>query len=132
MGCLELTLLDDDILIELNERMHPVARDDKGRLRLVGKPGDLKGIAYLWDKKLGRVLDEDRLRFVGETHTLHTWAFYGFFKPTIAEVLTCIGRFRACKYYELIGPEDADDLNEQQFFVNNGFHLAKVKMYVEA
>ena len=52
------------------------------------KPVDLFGIAYTWDPKpAGKAKD---VKPLCDITTYHTYGYYGFFKPSIAEVLAQI------------------------------------------
>jgi hypothetical protein len=55
---------------------------------------DRRDIAFNWGPSLGRPVQIYRggLNDI-QILTFHTWAYYGFFKPTLAEVYACIRQF---------------------------------------
>jgi hypothetical protein len=92
-------------------------------------PVNARGIAFPWSPKRD-VLAEGLIEIARIT-TLHTYAYHGFFKPTIAEVLSQIpeeylGQVIA---FETHGPETADDLNSEWELLNEGYHVAETILY---
>lgn len=125
---------------DLAERIKPVMRfalGEKGLFRSPEgylyhiKPVDLFGITFTW-------LPESDEKAVGlkplcVITTYHTYAYYGFFKPTIAEVLAQIPAEHLDKVvaFEIIGsPETVDDLNREAEALNVGYHVAITQLYV--
>ena len=108
--------------------MHPVVRRN-GELYYIETPEDLKGVAFTWSPKITE--SADGLTEVGRVHTLHTWAYYGFFKPSLEEVLTMIppNMLDTAKAFETVGPEDASDLNRQPAAMDEGYHVAVTILY---
>ena len=79
--------ISDEVLKELAAKIKPVVKTEKGYKAI--KPVDLKRIAFTWDPKtVGCTMT--RLAEVGKITTYHNWAYYGFFKPSIAEVLAFV------------------------------------------
>lgn len=125
---------------ELAERIKPVVRfalgekglfrSSEGHLYYI-KPVDLFGIAYMWSPK-----PEEKvvgLKPLCDITTYHIYAYYGFFKPTIAEVLAQIPAEYLDKVvaFEIVeGPETADDLNREPEAFNAGYHVAITRLYV--
>ena len=74
------------------------------------------------------------MKEVARIRTLHTYAYYGFFKPSIAEVLAQIPSHLVDSViaFETKGPGDADDLNDDRSALNAGFHAATTILYGEA
>ena len=73
-----------EIIIELSKIIRPVV-EKGGRLYYI-EPVDLFNTAYAWSPKLA---EEATDLSVGSTiTTYHSYSYYGFFKPTIAEVLS--------------------------------------------
>lgn len=63
---------------------------------------------------------------------LHTYGYYGIFKPTIAEVLAQIPEDLAslvCAFEIIEKPETLEDLMKNKIVFNNGFHISKVRLY---
>lgn len=75
--------LSKERINELYSRIKPVY-EYKRRLYYM-KDVDLFNIAFTWDPK--PLKPASGLEKIVDIETLHTWAFYGFFKPTIEEVL---------------------------------------------
>lgn len=66
--------------------------------------------------------------------TLHRYAYYGFFKPSIAEVLSqipaeLVGRAVG---FTCDGPETSDDLNAELIALDAGFQVATTTLYERA
>jgi len=119
--------LKDAELKHLSKRIEPLVEKDNELRRI--KKCDLKTIAFMWSPKFKGVADDvEPFRSI---ITYHTWAYYGFFKPTIYEVLAqipddCLGETVA---FSVAGPEDVDDLNEQRDILNEGYHRAVTTLY---
>lgn len=86
--------------------------------------------AFLWEPKLSAIAED--MEPIADVKTYHTFGFYGFFKPTIAEVLIQIPE---CHEKETIAfeivksPGTADDLNEEIEALNQGYHVATTRLY---
>lgn len=92
--------IDDELLGRMLEQITPVLRVRvPGRMYHRFREILIEGVnrrdtAYIWEPALGRPV-----RVYGdgvnrrEIITFHTWAHYGFFKPTLAEVMGCINQF---------------------------------------
>jgi hypothetical protein len=86
----------------------------------------LRGIAYAWEPKpswwpffLGRLTP------LREITTFHTWAYYGFFKPTIAEVLAQIPEDLVD---QVVAFEILDMINDNEA-LNDGYHVAITRLF---
>lgn len=115
---------------ELAERIKPVVQFGQEN-RCYIKPVDLFNIAYTWDPK---VADKATgLKSLCDITTYHTYGYYGFFKPSIAEVLAQIPAEHLDKVvaFEIVGsPKTADDLNREHEALNAGYHVATTRLYV--
>ena len=113
-----------------SERIKPVVKFDSN-LSFI-KPVDLFGIAYTWDPEpAGRAKG---LKPLCDITTYHTYGYYGFFKPSIAEVLAQIPKEYLDKVvaFEIINsPGTADDLNRESAALNAGYHVATTRLYVK-
>lgn len=124
----EIPSIDDATLVTLAERIRPVVRRD-GDLYYI-KPVDLRRIAFTWDPKV--TSQAVGLEPVISFKTLHRYAYHGFFKPSIAEVLAQIPADLLddnVVAFEVKGPKDADDLNKDSAALNAGFHVAMTTLY---
>jgi hypothetical protein len=73
-----------------------------------------------------------RLARLTDITTYHTWGYYGFFKPSIAEIIAQIPESLLSDViaFEIVDyPKDADDLNRQWDIVNEGYHQAITRLY---
>jgi hypothetical protein len=72
------------------------------------------------------------LKPIRDIRTHHTYGYYGFFKPAIAEVLAQIPEdiLEQVVAFEIIKwPQDADDLNKELEALNAGYHVAITRLY---
>ncbi len=131
-GKLTITHVTDEELERRYEKIRPLAFK-KEKLRWIDRPKNLRTIAHLWDPQY--LHKAKGLAPVFKFRTLHTWAYYGFFKPTVAEVLEQIPEEwlgKVCGFTITEGPEDVDDLNTQKEALNAGFHVATTTLYATA
>jgi hypothetical protein len=122
--------ITDDELKAMAERIKPVVRS--GKVLFYIKEVDLKNIAYTWSPEItDRATD---LKPLKEITTYHRYGYYGFFKPSIAEVLAQIPtelRETVVAFEITNSPETAADLNAHQTAVNDGYHVAVTQLYVK-
>ena len=74
------------------------------------------------------------LRQIDEFYTVHSYGYYGIFKPSICEVIQQIpeqhlGLKKA--FFLTMGPEDKDDLVKYWDHINAGVHVAVTRLYVK-
>jgi hypothetical protein len=120
--------LTDEEIATMLVRIKPVVRRD-GSLYYI-QSVDPRKIAFTWrpettDEAVG-------LKEHSVIHTLHTWGYYGMFKPSLAEVLSMISVAAVIEgvvSFETIGPDDINDLNRQGVAVNAGYHVANTILY---
>lgn len=123
--------ISDDELFTLCTRIRTVVDfPKKGKFFI--KPVDPRNASFMWSPKPDkRAKDLKPLRVI---RTYHTWSYYGFFKPSIAEVIAQIPKelldqvvaFEIIKY-----PKTADDLNEESEALNAGYHVATTRLYTQ-
>lgn len=120
--------ITDYRLAELAKRIRPVEQSGPIDFYYL-KPCDLRCEAFTWDAKRGK--KAPMLREIGRVRTLHTYGYYGFFKPTIAEVLAQIPEelLGDAIAFKIKGPQDTDDLNDDKEALNQGFHVARTIIY---
>lgn len=125
---LEIPKITDERLAALAARIKPVVRNRNNALAYVA-PCDLRNEAFTWDPKITR--RADNLVKHATIRTLHTYGYYGFFKPSIAEVLAQIPAdlIEQTVAFETVGPADADAINEESAALNAGFHVATTRLY---
>jgi hypothetical protein len=119
--------ITNERLNELVARIKPVVKNGK-ELHYIASC-DLRNTAFTWDPVLGQTAG--RLMKLRTVRTLHTYGYYGFFKPSVAEVLAQIPEDLVDKAiaFETIGPEDADALNKEKEALDAGFHVADTTFY---
>ena len=122
--------ISDEVLAVL-ARIKPLMSngEDGGQLYYIEEPRDLRNIAYTWDMKPTE--KAEGLEPITTIRTLHSYGYYGFFKPSVAEVLACIPEVALDEVvaFHLTGPDDADDLNHELVAVNAGYHVAYATLY---
>ena len=123
--------VSEDRIRELAERIKPVVQfARKGKCYI--KPVDLFNVAYTWSPESAEVVTG--LKPLCDITTYHTFDYYGFFKPSIAEVLAQIPAEHLDKViaFEIVGRpfSDVDDLNKEQEALNAGYHVATTRLYV--
>lgn len=131
---LEIPQISDERLSDLAVAIRPVYRL-KGSLVFMRYPKSnihLRTRSFLWaPKPAGRALALEQICVL---NTLHTWNYYGIFKPSIAEVLAQIPNelTSVAVAFETIGPADAAELNTQHEALHAGFHVARTILYRSA
>lgn len=95
------------------------------------KPGELFTEAFTWDPEFAAKAPS--LTPICTIITRHRWAYYGFFKPSIAEVIPFIPEALLPEVFgfEVIGPDTASDLNfsRHKEAFNDSFHTAETTLY---
>lgn len=129
--------ISDERIDELLHRTWPVVRfsgkhqDRSGKLFYIHSV-DPRGVAFTWDPcptdPAKGLVEIARIR------TLHTYGYYGMFKPSVAEVLAQIPEHLVDQVvaFETHGPETAGDLNREIDALNAGFHVADTILYGRA
>jgi len=96
------------------------------------EPVDPYRTAFTWDPKPTTPATD--IRPFETIKTLHRYAYYGFFKPSIAEVLSQIPAELQDRTvaFTTSGPSNADDLNDEPLALDAGFHVAETTLYERA
>ena len=125
---MQIPNISDERLAELVARIRPVVRQDDQLFYI--KPVDPRKIAFTWDPKLdGRA---HRLARLVSVRTLHTYGYYGMFKPSIAECLAQMPEEiadNAVAFEITESPSTAEDLRREQEALDEGFHVAETVFY---
>ena len=124
--------LSDDELVELSQRIRPVVRDYTGQYFYI-EPVDPRNGAFTWCPiYAGDVSRLGGIVRISTIYTLHSFGYPGFFKPSVAEVLSMIPQHLLNKVsaFETIGPSDESDLTRQEAATNAGYHVAVTHLYV--
>ncbi|MFA6570038.1 MAG: hypothetical protein WCT77_02245 [Bacteroidota bacterium] len=96
------------------------------------KPVGPRTVVFTWDPKPDTVAEG--LKPLLDIRTYHAFAFYGFFKPTIAEVIAQIPNdiLDQVVAFEIIKhPETTEDLNNEKEAINAGYHVATTRLYTK-
>ena len=96
------------------------------------KEVDLFNIAYTWEPK--QDVPAEGLKVVKTITTYHGYGYYGFFKPSIAEVLAQIPAELLDKVvaFEIVNsPSTVEDLNKHKVELDAGYHVAETALYVK-
>ena len=132
---LEIPEIDDERLKELYHFLKPIVTIDEMKYFLREfSLRELRNQSYIWNRRSDKreMVDPSQLDVVDDFLCLHTYGYYGLFKPTIAEVLSQAPEnvIRDANTFEIIErPEIRDDVFQYEEVFNNGFHLSKVRAY---
>lgn len=109
------------------EHIRPCVRRN-GKLHFIDKV-DPRQVSFIWDPPLAREAPE--MPVLRKIRTLHTYGYYGMFKPSLAEVLAQIPKdiIDQVGAFEVNGPETADDLNQEREALDAGYHVAETTLY---
>ena len=127
--------IDHKRLAELYRMLKPIVTIDEMKYLLKEFTlAELRNQSYIWnmhdDKR--ELVDPSMLEPVEDFLCLHTYGYYGLFKPSIAEVLSQVPEktISEANTFEIIeSPETAADVFRYPEVVDNGFHLSKVRSY---
>lgn len=120
----------EERVVELAQRIEPIVRIGDAPRYI--KPVDLNRIAFMWSPEATGYVDMNGLVALRDITTYHTWAYYGFFKPTIAEVLKQIPTEIVDQVvaFEIIeSPQCAEDFDKDREAFNAGYHVATTRLY---
>lgn len=132
---LEIPEIDDKTLAGFYRLLKPIVTIDEVKYLLKEfSLEQLRNISYIWksDEDKRDVVDLNKLEPVEDFLCLHTWGYYGLFKPSIAEILAQVPEKTICEanVFEIIEkPETREDVFRYPEVINNGFHLSKVRSY---
>lgn len=116
-------------LERLIARVRPVAREE-GVLRFLSvPPSDPRTTAFPWNAEPAE--EATHLEVLQVVKTLHTYSYYGFFKPSFAEVFSQMPEQleKEAVAFECVGPKDCDDMGRFQEEFDAGFHVAQTTFY---
>jgi hypothetical protein len=93
--------------------------------------------AYTWSASVGEEAKGLEKMEWKETTVLIRWGYYGFFKPSFAEVFSQMSEdvLKEMVAFEINGPETRDDMFNDKWsyrILNEGFQLAIVTPYKKA
>ena len=127
--------ISDEELLSLYEKLKPIItiKDFKYLLREYTLH-EIKNTSYIWkaEDNLKEKVDPKSLTTVDEFPCLHGFGYYGFFKPSVGEILSQIpeGLENEASLFEIIEePKTREDIFRYPEIVNNGYHLSRVRAY---
>lgn len=122
--------MDKKIVVLLDKSIKPLIRNDKGEICFATGKYDIFSESYSWKIEAAEPIG-DQLMEIGHARTYHTYGYYGFFKPSAAEVLCQIPDHISdyTDFYLVDGPKDAADLNREKEALNAGYHVANTTFY---
>ncbi len=132
---LEIPEINDKRLKELYQLLKPIVTIDEMKYLLREFTlQELRNQSYIWNRREDKrdVVDPNKLETVDDFLCLHTWGYYGLFKPSIAEVLSQAPEsvIEQANTFEIIeSPETREDVFKYKEVIDNGFHLSKVRAY---
>ena len=132
---MEIPEIDDNRLKELYQLLKPIVTIDEMKYLLREFTlQELRNQSYIWNRHEDKrdIVDSSRLETVDDFLCLHTFGYYGLFKPSIAEVLSQAPEsvIEQANTFEIIeSPETREDVFKYKEVIDNGFHLSKVRAY---
>ena len=132
---LQIPIINDKRLKELYQLLKPIVTIDEMKYLLREYTlQELKNTSYIWNchEDIRNIVDTKKLEVVDDFLCLHTYGYYGLFKPSIAEILSQVPEnvIEHANAFEIIEqPETREDIFKYKNAVNNGFHLSKVRAY---
>ncbi len=127
--------IDDKRLAELYRMLKPIVTIDEIKYLLKKFTLEqLRNQSYIWNRQEDKreIVDPSKLEPVEDFLCLHTYGYYGLFKPSIAEVLSQVPEktiYEANTFEIIESPETREDVFRYPEVVDNGFHLSKVRSY---
>lgn len=106
----------------------PVIEKDS-KLFYVEPKGCSINTLYIWDYKI--LNEATNLTILSKIFTYHTFAYLGFFKPTIFEIISQIPKrfLPYVKAFSIEGSDTTNDLRKNWWLTENGMHLAITTLY---
>jgi hypothetical protein len=124
---MEIPEITDEKIELLLQKIHPLVLQD-GRLMRI-EPVHPRDVAFTWDPVVTE--PATNVEELVKIRTLHTYGYYGFFKPSIAEVLAQIPEewLERTIAFSTQGPNDAAEMNLEKKALDAGFHVAETTLY---
>lgn len=132
---LEIPKIDDKRLKDLYQLLKPIVTINEIKYLLREFTfEELRNISYIWNRNEDKreIVNPQNLETVDDFLCLHTWGYYGLFKPSIAEVLAQAPEkvIEEANTFEIIEkPITEYDLFRYPEVIDKGFHLSKVRGY---
>lgn len=99
----------------------------------IAPPKNMRGASFIWSPEFVREVQPSDYVAAKKVRTLHTYGYYGMFKPSLAEVLAqAPDDLHEYAALSIVGPETAEDLSREKAALDAGFHVAEVTYYRRA
>lgn len=110
--------------------IRPLVRHEDKLLTVV--PHDPDKVAFNW-AKAEAVLDKPLVE-VGRCRTLHVYGYYGFFKPSMSEVVRFIPEdlVGVAEYFEVAEARIVNTNEDERMALDKGFHVSEAIFYKTA
>lgn len=133
---IKLNLLDEQVIEKLYEKIRPIVlfHQDPFFMRQL-TPHELSAVSYLWLNDINDYAEEVNLAdysVLADVKMLHRYGFYGFFKPSVAEVISQIPEEllpETIAFQIIYSPDTCDDLNLFKKEVDAHYHVSVVRLY---
>lgn len=125
----DLPKIQESYVLEHANRIKPLLYRD-GKVSYCKSNCNHFNQSFPWDAKVTKPATD--LVEVARIWTLHPWSYYGFFKPTVAEVIVQIPPDLLSKvdFFLVRGPEEAIDLAAaKQYVFDKDVHVAQTILY---
>ncbi len=128
--------ISDERLTQLIAKIKPVFEED-GKFYWMNLPDNVhpRRTAFTWIATKGEEAQLEPLSIVGSKFVvLVKWGYYGFFKPSFAEVFSQIPDqvLEEFDAFTIVGPQTRSDMFEKtlaRIILNEGYQLATITLY---
>lgn len=119
---------DPDFVNLWAKNIKPLIRND-GKIFHFENKADHFNQSFPWEAD--PTIEAENIFELKKITTYHTYGYYGFFKPSVAEVIQQIPEelLESVKFFLVDGPETADDLNKNKKELNDGYHVAATTLF---
>lgn len=119
--------ITDENLTLLSRKIRPLVLQDGKLMRI--EPPDPRNVAFSWSPVVTE--PANGIVEIAKIRTLHGYGYYGFFKPSVAEVIAQIPEewIERTVAFSTRGPADAAEMNRESEALNAGFHVAETTLY---
>lgn len=127
--------ISDMELLQLYKKIKPIVTLDSRKYLLKNfSLEELRRFSYIYNinRNIRENIDAFKLESIDTFLCLHSWVYYGLFKPTIGEVLSQIPRELVddVNSFEIINmPTSIRDIKLYEQVFNKGYHLSRVRTY---
>lgn len=134
-GKIFIPKIDDEVLTQRYSISKPIVQRNGSTYSLLDEPLEsLRDSSYIWnlDKLILDKMNKEELLELKSFLCLHSYGYYGCFKPSIAEILSQMPEElqENSNYFEITdSPSTTSDFNQFQEAFNEGYHVSKITTY---